>query len=288
MRNASCAARLVAAVALVLAGPQLAAAGSGHGPVFGGATPTLGKDGWSVDQAWMGRRDGSGGDEQMLRSMIGYGVTEDLQITASLPIPLRTVDRMPMGRMTAMMSGNTDVEVLVGWRFHRRGIGERARFESTAYLGGALPLERRRAGMRTAASVSASVATGYASREHYLWIGGAHQRSLDSGGDRFGEVTSYSVVYGYRPPFLRSDYPAPDLRFFVESVGEITAAARHGGVAMANAGGHVVLAGPTALLLYKAYGVSGGVLFPLHQRLNGRQPRERFRFGVNLSYFFWP
>jgi hypothetical protein len=30
----------------------LAAAASGHGPVFGAATPTLGRGGWSVDQAW--------------------------------------------------------------------------------------------------------------------------------------------------------------------------------------------------------------------------------------------
>ena len=28
---------------------------SGHGPVFGAATPTLGKGGWSFDQAWMGQ-----------------------------------------------------------------------------------------------------------------------------------------------------------------------------------------------------------------------------------------
>ena len=26
---------------------------------------------------------------------------------------------------------------------------------------------------------------------------------------------------------------------------------------------------------------------PLYQRLNGSQPTERFRFGLNASYFFW-
>ena len=61
-------------------------AASGHGPVFGGATPTLGKGGWSFDQAWMGRRDRTGDDDQMLRSMVGFGITEDLQISASLPV----------------------------------------------------------------------------------------------------------------------------------------------------------------------------------------------------------
>ena len=41
---------------------------SGHGPVFGAATPTLGKGGWSFDQALMGQAmDGSG--TTALRSM---------------------------------------------------------------------------------------------------------------------------------------------------------------------------------------------------------------------------
>jgi hypothetical protein len=32
-----------------------AAQANGHGPVFGAATPTLGKGGWQLDQAWMAR-----------------------------------------------------------------------------------------------------------------------------------------------------------------------------------------------------------------------------------------
>src|SRR5439155_7736601 len=54
-------ARMICAVRyLVLAGFMLALASrntmaSGHGPVFGAATPTLGQGGWSLDQAWTGR-----------------------------------------------------------------------------------------------------------------------------------------------------------------------------------------------------------------------------------------
>jgi hypothetical protein len=47
-------------VVLVCAPPPTAWA-SGHGPVFGAATPTLGRGGWSVDQAWTVR---AGEDEQ--------------------------------------------------------------------------------------------------------------------------------------------------------------------------------------------------------------------------------
>jgi hypothetical protein len=282
MRKVTLIAVLVYAATMPL---QLSA--SGHGPVFGGATPTLGKGGWSFDQAWMGRRDRTGDDDQMLRSMLGYGITEDLQITASLPIELTSTGRMPMGRMTAMMSGNREAEALVGWRFQRKEIGEGARLESTAYLGGAMPLESRRAGIRTAPSAYMSAATGYASRAHYFWVGAGYQRPFDNDGDRLGDVKSYSVVYGYRPPALRLDYPRPDLRFFVETVGEITGRARHGTMTMPDTGGHILLTGPTTLLLYKEYGISGGALFPVYQSTNGAQPRERFRFGVNFSYFFW-
>jgi hypothetical protein len=273
----------LAAIALAPA-PMMAA---GHGPVFGATTPTLGKGGWSFDQAWMGRvGDGRDASDQMLRTMISFGVTEDLQISGSLPVPVQTTERMTTGRMMAMMSGHREVESIAAWRFHRQTIGEGGRFESTAYLGGTMPLEADRAGMRTSPSLYTSVASGYASRSHYFWVGGGYQRYGTDRGDRQGSITSYSVVYGYRPAVLRLDYPKPDLRFFVEAVGEVAGAGRHAGVDMPN-DGHVVLIGPTALLLYKAYGVEGGVLFPAYQRGNAGQAMERLRFGVNVSYFFW-
>jgi hypothetical protein len=57
---------------------------------------------------------------------------------------------------------------------------------------------------------------------------------------------------------------------------------------MTNTGGHVTLLGPTMLLLYKAYGIEGGALFPVTQHVNGVQPTERVRFAINFTYFFWP
>ena len=57
--KSNCLQVLIAAV-LIAALPRFAAA-SGHGPVFGAATPTLGKGGWQIDQAWLGRLvDGRG------------------------------------------------------------------------------------------------------------------------------------------------------------------------------------------------------------------------------------
>jgi hypothetical protein len=259
---------------------------SGHGPVFGGATPTLGKGGWSFDQAWMGSHARNGEDDQMLRSMIGYGLTKDLQITVSLPIGLSSGTHAPMGRMTAMMSSSREAEALVGWRFQRKDVGTGGRFESTVYAGAAVPTESSRGGFRTAPSAYLSVASGYASRAHYFWTAASYQRRAENDGDRLGSVKSLSVVYGYRPSGLRVDYPKPDLRFFVEAVGESIGAPRRGGVRVTRAA-RTVFAGPTTLLLYKQYGVSGGVLFPVYQRSIGNEAEERVRFTVNFSYFFW-
>lgn len=278
---------ILAAVAIALSGSTLHA--SGHGPVFGAATPTLGRGAWSFDQAWMGERtDGPVDPGDLLRSMISFGITQKVQVSGSVPIALGAAGGMPSGRMMAMMSGSRDLEALLGWRFQTRPVGDSARLESTVFVGGLIPLDSARGGITTSPAGYASVTSGYASRSHYVWAGASHQRNAERSADRLGSVTSVTLVYGYRPPAWRLDYPKPDLRFFIEVVGDKTGRALHGGQPMADSGGQLILAGPTMLLLYKAYGVEGGMLFPVYQRANGRQPDERFRFGINFTYFFWP
>jgi len=260
---------------------------TGHGPVFGGATPTLGKGGWQLDQAWMVRLgEGPQTEEQALRTMVSFGITEDLQISASFPFAVTESFFVPRGRVTAMMSPADEFEAIGAWRFHRKPMGS-ARFESTAFFGGSLPLEEfSKHGMRTAPSVHAGAATGYASRVHYFWVAGTYVHNMADQGDQMGDVVTYSVVYGYRPPALRLDYPKPDLRFFVEALGEHTARAKHGGLDLLASGGYTFSIGPTALLLYKAIGIEGGMLFPVYQQ-SDYGPPERFRAAINFSYFFW-
>jgi hypothetical protein len=274
--------------ALLIAGLPRFAAASGHGPVFGAATPTLGKGGWQLDQAWLGRLvEGPGTDEQTLRTMISFGITEDLQISGSVPIVLDSSPLMPRGRVTAMMSTAREAEAIGAWRFHRRASSAGARFESTVSGGFSVPLEEFTPdGMQAAPGVHVSIATGYASRVHYAWLGGGYQHHAKKGNDQMGDVVFITGVYGYRPPALRLDYPKPDLRFFVEAMGERTARGLHHGLEFIRSGGTAVFVGPTALLLYKAYGLEGGVMFPVYQNSNGAQA-ERVRIGVNVSYFFW-
>ena len=99
-----------------------------------------------------------------------------------------------------------------------------------------------------------------------------------------GDSVFYSAVYGYRPPFLRLDYPKPDLRFFVEAVGEHTARGQHHGFEMVVSGGDSILVGPTALLLYKQYGLEAGLLFRCISRRTSS--RRRGSASGQLYVFF--
>ena len=273
-------------MALLLVASSAPVSASGHGPVFGGATPTLGKGGWQFDQAWMGRST-QDTMEHNLRSMISFGVTERVQVSASVPVPLTTSPQPPMGRMTATMSDAPNFEVTGAWRFHSRPAGHGARLESTVYVGGSVPTASERGGIKASPATSFAAATGYASRVHYVWASAGYEKRFARDGDQWGDVGYYSFVYGYRPPPLRLDYPKPDLRFFVEAAGEVNHRARAGGVTDLNTGGHILLVGPTTLLLYKQYGLSGGILFPVFQRMNGVQPHEHYRIVINATYFFW-
>ena len=278
--------RLVGLVALsaILFGAGPAAA-SGHGPVFGAATPTLGRGGWSVDQAWTLRAGNEDERQQMLKTMLSFGITENLQISGSFPLAMSD-GRLAPARMMSAMSSDREFETLVGYRFQRRPVGIGGRQESTFYIGGTAPLESRRNGIGVGPSLEAGAATGYASRAHYVWVGGGVQHFFERGGDQFGASRLLTLVYGYRPAALRTEAGKPDLRFFVEATAEDRTAARLSDVEF---GGHTrtVFIGPTSLLLHKAVGVEAGVLFPAYQAVPSGSVKERVRIAVNIAYFFW-
>jgi hypothetical protein len=259
---------------------------SGHGPLFGAATPVLGKGGWSFDAALMGRST-EDAIAQTLRGLISFGVTENLQVSLSLPLEIGTHPPMPGARVTAMMSHGNEVELGGGWRLHTRPVGIGGRLESTLFVAYSHPLDAGANIHEMTPALSVSAVTGYASRAHYFWIGAGHQQFLERNGDRPSNVTSYSVVYGYRPPAWRLDYPKPDVRIFGELVGERIGYAKHFGVDYPFSGGTTVFAGPSILALYKAYALEAGVLFPLYRNMKIGERKEHLRFGINLAYFFW-
>ncbi|MBI3047832.1 MAG: hypothetical protein HYY76_05930 [Acidobacteria bacterium] len=278
----------VGVLATLVAGFSPAARASGHGPVFGMTTPTNAAGGWSLDLGLMGRT-GDGNDGAMTRAMLSYGVTEDVQVSVSAPLVFASGPFAP-ARGTAMMPGSGDFEAIGAWRFHRRGTAVGTRVESTAYGGIIAPGPQKPAGMardlRRAPGVYTAVASGIASRSHYLWGGVGYTKFSERRGDERPDILSYSAVWGYRPPPLRKEYPHWDWRVFLELTGERSGNLRRAGVEHAGTGGHQVLLGPTALGIYRNYAIEGGVQFPVYRDIGVRLQRETVRYAVNFSYFF--
>lgn len=279
---------VIAASVSVIAGAPQVGFSSGHGPVFGMATPTNAAGGWSLDLGLMGRTS----DEDngaMTRAMLTYGFTEDVQLSVSAPLVFASAPLSP-ARGTAMMPGNGDFETIGAWRFHRQGTGVGERVETTAYAGLIVPGPQRPAGMardlRRSPGVYVAVASGLASRSHYVWGGIGYTRFAERGGDQRPDLFSYSAVWGYRPPPLRKEYPHWDWRLFLEMTGEKSGALQHRGIEHTGTGGHQVLLGPTALGIYKSYAIEGGVQFPIYRDGSVRVQRESVRYALNFSYFF--
>ena len=276
--------RCVFVIALAVFGLHEDLLANGHGPVFGAATPTLGRGGWSIDQAYTFR--GGEGDEppsqHMFKTMVSFGITEILQVSGSIPLAMS--DGLGPSRMMSAMSSEREFEGLLAYRFQRRPIGIGGRQESTLYVGGTVPMEERRAGFPVGPSLVVQAATGYASRAHYAWAGGGVQHFFEHDGGQQGASRFVTAVYGYRPPPLRVEPGKPDVRFFVEMTAEDRTHGTLAGTSMGD-GGRTVFIGPTSLLVYKAIAVEGGVLFPVYQ--DTEQARERVRVAVNFAYFFW-
>lgn len=279
---------MAALLAAVVSGSPSTARASGHGPVFGMTTPTNAAGGWSFDLGLMGRT-GDGDDGAMTRAMVSFGITEDLQVSVSAPLVFASAPFAP-ARATAMMPGNGDFESIGAWRFHRRGTAVGRRVESTAYGGLILPGPQKPAGMpgdlRRAPGVYTAVASGVASRSHYVWGGIGYTRFAARAGDQRPAIFSYSAVWGYRPPPLRKEYPHWDWRLFLELTGESSGNLRRDGIEHPGTGGHQVFLGPTTLGIYRNYAIEGGMQFPVYRDVGVRLQRETVRYAVNLSYFF--
>lgn len=260
------------------------ASASGHGPVFGAATPTLGRGAWSFDQAWTMRFGEDSTREHMLKTMVTFGITETLQVSGSIPVVMSDNTLVP-ARMMNAMSNDREFEGLVGYRFHRTPVGIGGRRESTLYVGGTVPFERYRLGTAAGGSIVVGAATGYAGRSHYIWFGGALQHYFPREDDRLGDSRTVTFVYGYRPQIFRVDSGRPDLRFFVESTFE-DRQANQSSVARVAQPGRTLFIGPTSLLVYKAIALSGGVQWAAYQA-DRPGASEHLRVAVNFSYFWF-
>jgi hypothetical protein len=259
---------------------------SGHGPVFGLATPTNPRGGWSLDTSIMGRAGAGSGT--MFRGAIGYGVTENFKVSVSAPVIFQA-EPFPQARTAAFTPMGNDFEGLAIWRFDRQDTGVGSRFESTA-IGGLLvpgpqasngPLR----GISSGPGALAGIVTGVASRSHYAWGGMSYQRYATSNGDHKPDLLFYSLAYAYRPRSWRTD-SGWDWRIFGELTGERAGSIQRTGVTMPGSDSHQFFLGPTTLGVYKNIAFSAGVQFAVHRNVSPIYPRERVRFAINFSRFF--
>ena len=258
----------------------------GHGPIFGLSTPTLRRGGWSIDNGLMGQVIG-GRRMLMFRPLLSYGLTENLQLSASFPVSLARSDSMIAARVATRMPGALDAEATIGWRFQKTELGIGSRYESTAFFNAAYPTDNTRAGIRSEPGLGAAIVTGYVSRSTYLWAGAMHQRRFSSNArDRHGDATMYSAVVGMRPLVLQRDYPRADWRVFVEFVGEVTSRDSRDGIVQTSTGGHQMFLGPTVLGLFGGWGISGGPVFPVYHAMRGSHAKDTMRAALDVITWF--
>ena len=149
---------------------SMVANASGHGPVFGFATPVNSQGEWSFDFGMFGR-NAMDGSQATARWMIGYGITPHTQVSLIAPALLQS-GSLPM----TMMSGGGEFQSNLAWRFYHNPNAIGRRVESTASVGLVVPGPQDDFGMfrgfHSAPGVNAWVATGMASRSSYFWLGG--------------------------------------------------------------------------------------------------------------------
>jgi hypothetical protein len=259
--------------------------GSGHGPVFGFATPVNSQGEWSFDLTLAGRNSAAG-NQVTGRGIVGYGFTPHFMLSVSAPVLLSNASLPP----TRLQSGD-DFESTVAWRFHHNASSVGTRFESTAFGGLVVPGPQTGSGLigglSRAPGFNGGVVTGIASRSNYVWLGGAYTRFLERSSDRRPDVFSYSLVYGYRPASWRKEPQFWDWRLFGELTGERSGQVQASGFAVPGSTAHQVFVGPSALGIKKNYAVEFGVQLPVYRNVGPLLPKERVRFVVNVSYFLF-
>lgn len=270
---------------LVLCLLPLRVMASGHGPIFGLATPTNSQGEWSFDQGVFGRST-SVGSQASIRELVGYGFTPHLTLSFTLPVVVGDT-RLPPTRIQP----GDDFDSTLAWRFQHRATKVGTRIESTAFASLVVPgpqsVLNGVANTSSFPGFTVGAVTGRASLSHYIWLGATFTKFGEHDGNQRPDVFNYSLVYGYRPPKWRRTPDKWDWRIFGELVGERSNRFQQAYATVANTQAHQVFLGPSALGIYRNYTVSFGAQLPIYRDVGAVWPNERVRFAVNLSYLLF-
>ena len=273
---------VVVTVAAFSTGIRLNAAD--HGPVFGLATPTNPKGGWSFDLGFNGRS----GTASSLEAELSYGLTENLKLAVSGPVVFES-DPFPRSSVTTNTPISGDFSALAWWRIKRKDLAGK-RIETTVVSGLLAPGPQQEAGafrnLNSGLGYLVGAVTGVASRSQYVWAGATYQRYAQSNGDRRPDLVTGTAVYGYRPLSWRTDYPRWDWRLFGELTGERGGAIQRANIELPGSSATQIFLGPSILGVYRAIGIEAGIQFPVYRDAGPLYPNERYRFAINFAYFF--
>ena len=271
---------LLLASTLVLTSTAFA---SDHGPVFGYATPVNSQGEVSCDAGIFGR-NGTRGTQLSTGTGCGYGITPHITINAFLPATFGN-GSLPESRIYP----GSEWTAGASWRFLHSVTSVGKRIESTASISVVVPGPQKDsgvlAGLHRQPGVASSLATGYASRSQYFWLGGGYTTFAPASHDRRPDTVSWSGVYGYRPAKLRRGYDQWDYRGFAELTGEHTGNVRSSGAVLPKSGTTSIWLGPSVLAIFKTVAIEGGVQAPVYRDASeSLYGRERVRFALNISY----
>jgi hypothetical protein len=270
------------ALASALALPALAVAAD-HGPIFSYATPVNSQRELSFDTGIFGR-SGTRGTQCSTGSGFGYGITPHITVNASLPATFGS-GSLPESRIVP----GSEWSAGASWRFLHSVTSVGKRIESTASLGVVVPGPQPDSGilaqLHRAPGIAGTLATGFASRSQYAWLGGGYTRFAAAAHDRRPDTLSWSAVYGYRPARLRRGYDQWDYRGFAELTGEHTGNVRLSNLVLPNSSTTSLWLGPSVLAIFKNVAIAGGVQAPLYRDAStSLYGREQVRFAINFSY----
>ena len=114
----------------------------------------------------------------MTGSKFSYGWKENLQFSVSTTFHLNPGEH-PVGRFTATMLGNPEIEGLLAWRFLHKSTGIATRNECTLFVGGSAltqqPLRADGPPLQRQPGLYGAVATGHISRTYSVWAGAGFQ-----------------------------------------------------------------------------------------------------------------
>lgn len=254
-----------------------------HGPAFGYATPVNSQGECSFDTGVIGRH-GSLGPQLTVSSLVGCGLTPHITLSAAVPFTFGS-GALPETRM----AGGGEWSASVAWRFLHSVTSVGRRVESTASLGIVVPGPQQDSGilanLHRAPGVTATLASGLASRSQYVWFGAGYTRFGEASHDRRPDTVSSSAVYGYRPPKLRRDVDHWDYRGFAELTAEHTGQVKSQGLLIPQSQSTTVWLGPSVLAIFRDVAIEGGIQGPLYRDVDASlYGRESVRFVLNFSY----